>query len=197
MTNTHPDFLLYAGSTWQIDATLHDTAGNPLDLTSAQVVWRLYSANGSKVLELTDGNGIEIVNATGGLCRITVPAAQTATLAPGSYRDDIVVTGSDGFVCTQAVGVIIVNKAGGIPVAAGDINDPCAVLAQLNGARLALLTGTRMTSVNIENYSVQFSAASMDQLDGAIRQYETLCNKQSGKASRRYAIGSTMRPRSY
>ena len=61
MTEKHADFLLYAGSTWQLDAALHDAAGNALDLTAAAIAWRLYRATGSKVIELTDGNGADVV----------------------------------------------------------------------------------------------------------------------------------------
>lgn len=193
MTETHPDFLFYSGSTWQLDAALHDAACNPLDLTGTMVAWRLYDARNSKKLELTRDNGIAMINESGGLIRITVSAQQSAPLARGSYRDEIVVAMPSGFVSTQAVGLIMVNQPGSLPVNPGDVQDPCAVLAELQAARLGLLTGRAETRVRIENFEVQYSTANLDALDRAIATYESLCRRQTGRAPRRFAIGSTMR----
>ena len=192
MTETHADFLLYAGSTWVFDAALHDAANNPLDLTGAGVTWRLYNAQGGLKLELTRDNGIAVVNEIGGLCRITVTSAQS-NIAQGSYRDEIVVTMPGGFVSTQAVGTIIVNKPGGIPVNAADIEDPCVTLLKLQNARLGLLTGLTQTRVKIENFEVEYAPGNMNDLDSMIARYDSLCRKKSGKGPRRFAIGSTMR----
>ena len=196
MTETHADFLLYAGSTWAFDAALHDAACNPLDLTGAMITWRLYDAQGTVKLELTRDNGIAIVNETGGLCRITVTAAQSKDIAQGSYRDEIVVELPTGFVSTQAVGSILVNKPGGLPVSAAEVEDPCITLLKLQNARLGLLTGLTQTRVKVEGFEVEYAPGNMAALDSLIARYDSLCRKKTGKGPRRFAIGSTMR-RSY
>lgn len=193
MTETHTDFLLYAGSTWAFDAALHDAACNPLDLTGALIAWRLYDSRGTLKLELTRDNGIAVVNETGGLVRITVTAEQSKAIAPGSYRDEIVVTMPTGFVSWQAVGNIIVNKPGGPPVSAVDVEDPCITLLKLQNARLGALTGQTPSRVKIENYEVEFGSSNMNALDSMIARYDSLCRKKTGKGPRRFAIGSTMR----
>lgn len=201
MTETHPDFFLYIGSTWEFDAALHDAAGNPLDLTDADIAWNLYDTTRKLKIELAVGDGITVVNALGGLCKITVAADLTTPLAQGTYRDEIVATVQAGFVTTQAVGTILAQKPGSLPAppASADVQDPCATLASLRSARLALLTGQRVTGVNIEGFSVQYSAADMAALDRAIGQYDELCRKASGRnqTPRRFAIGSGARSRTY
>ena len=193
MTETHPDFLLYSGSTWALDAALHDAACNPLDLTGAAITWRLYNTQGGIKLELTRDNGITVVNEIGGLCRITVTAAQSKDIAQGSYRDEIVVAMPTGFVSTQAVGSIFVNKPGGLPVSAAEIEDPCVTLLKLQNARLGILTGLTQTRVKIEGFEVEYAPGNMNSLDSMIARYDSLCRKKSGKGPRRFAIGSTMR----
>src|SRR4051812_3120428 len=193
MTQSHPDFFLYSGSTWEFDATLHDAACNPLDLTGAEIAWRLYDAKGAMNLELAVGDGITVVNATGGVCKIVAPPEQTAALAQGFYRDEIVVTLASGFITPQAVGNIIVQKPGALPVppqATQAVQDPCAVLAQLQAARIALLTGQPFQMIKIEGFEVRYLAAEMTELNRAIGQYDELCRKASGRSPRRFAIGS-------
>ena len=198
MTETHTDFLLYSGSTWAFDAALHDAQCNPLDLTGASVVWTLYTATGSRKIELTRGNGIEMVNETGGLCPHHGAGGQDRAartrLLPRRNRGDHAER-----LRLDAGGRHHPGEQAGrrCRLRAGEVTDPCATLARLQDARLALLTGQHQTRVKIEGFEVQYTPASMDALNAAIGQYETLCNRQTGKRPRRFAIGSTVRPRSY
>jgi len=194
MTETHPDFTLYAGDRWQFDAALHDASGNALNLSGAEIVWRLHKS-GNVIATRTVGDGITVTNALAGLCSIVNTKEQTEAFANGTYSDDIRVTIGD-MVCTQAVGLITVTRAGATLGSAGSATDPCATLARLQQARIALVTGARETRVRIENFEVEYSAATMTDLDRAIANYDSLCRKQTGKAPRRHAIGSTMRPTS-
>ncbi|HEU0115322.1 MAG TPA: hypothetical protein VFQ80_11625 [Thermomicrobiales bacterium] len=197
MTATHPDFLQYIGSTWEFDASLHDAACQPLDVTDADIAWRLYNSQGGLVLELGIGAGITVTNAVGGLCKITVTAEQSKALSQGSYRDEIVVTLPNGYVSTQAVGNILVQKPGSLPMPPGSVEDPCTTLAKLNAARLAILTGQTMSLVRIEGFEVRYTAASINELDNAIGYYDQLCRQSTGKKPRRFAIGSGARSRTY
>jgi len=199
LTASHPDFFLYAGSTWEFDASLHDAACAPLDLTGADIAWNLYDATRAVRIALTLGDGIEIVNATGGLCKITVGADLTAALAQGTYRDEIVTTLAAGTITTQAVGTIMCQKPGSLPVPpqAAAVTDPCATLAALQAARIALLSGQRVLSVSIEGFSIQYGAGDMNAIERAISNYDELCRKARGATPRRFAIGSGAGSRTY
>src|SRR4029450_4026036 len=102
---------------------------------------------------------------------------KTAPLAPGQYRDEIVVTLPAGSVSVQAVGTIMVQKAGPLPSPPqpAAYTDPCATLASLRSARLGLLTGKTVTSVTIEGFQIQYSATDLGALERAIAQYDELC----------------------
>lgn len=186
MTQTHPQFLLYLGDTWTLDAALHDIDGGALDLSGADINWNLQDRNRTIVAALTIDDGIEIANAIGGLCRITVPPAKTATLAEATYNDEIRVTLSDGTVSTQAVGSIVTTRAGSPPPVATE--NPCEILAALQKARLDLMTGQRQVSVSLEGFSVTYSdKGDIASLDAAITRYDGLCAKARGQRPRRYA----------
>jgi len=197
MTETHPDFSLYAGNTWEFDAALHDAACNPLPLTDALIAWNLYDAQRNVRIALSVGNGITVVNADAGLCKITVAADVTKTLAAGAYRDEIVVTLASGAVTTQAVGSILVQKPGSLPVQTPALVDPCQALASLLAARAGLLSGQQVQRVRIEGFEVQYGTADMAALDRAIANYDEACRKATGKGPRRFAIGSGARSRTY
>jgi hypothetical protein len=199
LTAAHPDFFLYSGSTWEFDASLHDAACAPLDLTGAGIAWNLYDGTRAVRIALVIGDGITVINATGGLCKITVGADLTAALAQGTYRDEIVVTLATGAITTQAVGTIMCQKPGSLPVppAAAQVMDPCATLAALQSARVALLSGQRVMSVSIEGFSIQYGAGDMNALERAISNYDELCRKATGANPRRFAIGSGAGSRTY
>lgn len=185
MTATHTTFLLYAGDTWIIDAALHDTAGAALDLTGAAVDWRLRAGTAVKAaLNLEDG--ITITDAAKGLCRITLPAARSVTLAEGNYRDETQVTLADGTVCTQAVGAIVVVKAGN--PAPAIVIDPCATLVALQRARIQLLSGQQIVRLKIENVETQYAPVDLAALEGLIMKYDGLCSASKGGRPKRFAM---------
>jgi hypothetical protein len=193
MTATHPQFLLYAGDTWEFDAALHDAGGVALNLANAdEIEWNLRSAGRVVVAALRLSAGVEITNDVGGLCRITLLPAATVLLREGTYTDEIRVTMSDGTISTQAVGQIVAKRAGSAVAATVDEN-PCDVLASLRAARLDLLTGRRQVSVRMEGFEVSYSDKSdMPSLDAAIQSYEGLCAKAQGKRPRRFAMRAGM-----
>ena len=187
MTQTHLQFLLYLGDTWTFDAALHDIDGGVLDLTGADIEWNLRDPQKTIVAALSVGDGIEVTNALGGLCRITVPSARTAALAEATYSDEIRVIVADGEVSTQAVGFIVTTRAGSPPQVAAE--NPCETLALLQKARLDLVTGQRQVSVTMEGFSVTYSdRGDMPSLDAAILRYDALCAKAHGKGPRRFAM---------
>ena len=187
MTQTHPQFLLYLGDTWTFDAALHDINGGALDLTGADIEWNLRDPQKTIVAALGVGDGIEVTNALGGLCRITVPSARTAALAEATYSDEIRVILADGEVSTQAVGFIVTTRAGSSPPVVTE--NPCEILAALQKARLDLITGQRQIRVKIEGFEVFYSDQSaIPSLDAMIQRYDALCAKAQGKGPRRFAM---------
>ena len=149
MTARHPDFVLFAGSTWQFDAALHDANCAALDLSGAAIEWRLYDSGGTpRITAATPpGTGITITDAVGGLCKITVAPAQTAPLAAGNYSDEIRCTLATGFISVQSIGRITVAVAGA-PAAPPDLQ---AQLASLKAAR-----AQGINSISIEGYTTVF-----------------------------------------
>jgi hypothetical protein len=118
----HPPQEFYAGDDWMISASCADGDGNPIDLTSATVTWRLNDLNGVNLLELTVGNGIALVeNVSGdlivGQCIIEVDHARTAGLLAGSYSDQLKVIDGNGRAWTQFRGRI--DVLAGLPGPSG------------------------------------------------------------------------------
>ncbi len=148
MTATHPTFLLYAGDTWQFDALLHDSDGAALDLTDAEIVWRLRNSSQQIVETLSVGAGIALIAPLAGSCRITLPVTQTALLPAGLYSDETWVRTQAGFASTQAVGTIAVARAGqtATPNLAGE-------LAALKAARRS-----GHLRVRIENFETEYKS---------------------------------------
>jgi hypothetical protein len=110
MAKVHDLAVFYPGDDWQIDGVLHDGAGQAIDLTAAAVEWQLETPAGGVVASLAVGAGIEITDAANGKITIVLPAAETAAIAPGSYRDQCraTVNGAPG---TQWVGSIEVKAS--------------------------------------------------------------------------------------
>jgi hypothetical protein len=146
MTATHNPFALFCGDTWELDAALHDAGGVALNLANAdEIEWNLRNVGKVVVAALRLSNGVEITNAAGGLCRITVLPARTNVLPEGTYSDEIRVTMSDGTVSTQAVGEIVATRAGSkiAPDLAGD-------LAKLKAQRRSGVSRTQMEGFSVE-----------------------------------------------
>ena len=105
--HSHPIPALL-GDTWELDASLHDADGAALNLANAdEIEWNLRNSGKVIVAALRLSNGVEITNAAGGLCRITLSPTRTTCAVGGHLHDEIRVTMSDGTVSTQAVGAIV------------------------------------------------------------------------------------------
>lgn len=92
----HRDERFARGTTLYIDGTLTGTDGAPLDTTDGQLQWALCDEAGRQSIVLPGADGlIEIIDAARGVCRLTVSAAATARLAPGTYEDSMQFTKGD------------------------------------------------------------------------------------------------------
>lgn len=74
---------------------------------------------------------------------------------------------------------------GGVTV---DINDPCAVLAQLRKAQILVAAGESVAMARFGDDETRWSPANAASLERLIAKYETLCDRAAGKR-RRFAAG--------
>jgi hypothetical protein len=107
----HPPQQFYAGDDWVIAASCSDGDGNPIDLTVAELTWRLNDADGINRLELSEGNGIVLIeNVSGDLiigeCMIQVSSTRTVGLVPAFYSDELTIIDGNRRVFTQFAGRI-------------------------------------------------------------------------------------------
>lgn len=106
---TVANILWRVGETWRIDATMHDSSGNPLSLVGAQVSWRLADIDGNILTTLSIGSGITLVGTgSSGECLIvTTPAMQVSLdIQPGVYQHEGQVILPDGTVSDQFAGFV-------------------------------------------------------------------------------------------
>lgn len=103
------------GDTIIFDATItRPPGGPPVNLTGATLVCTgrrtLEEAASAYVFRVAVGTGIVVTNPSAGQCRVTVPAAATATLpdAPALYTD-LEVTEADGRVSTPLRGRLLLS----------------------------------------------------------------------------------------
>lgn len=110
-TRTNID-TFHAGETWIIDVTCRDAAGAPINLTGAQIAWRL-KRGGQVALDVTLGTGITVVSAAAGTISIRVtPAMQTAAnITAQHYSHELRITTADGTVSTQTRGAFLVQPS--------------------------------------------------------------------------------------
>jgi hypothetical protein len=95
------------GETWRIELTAHDSCGAVLNITGAEVEWRL-ALDGTVLDTLTVGNGVTIVDGPAGIAMITfTPADQAALeLLPAFYQHECQVILPDGTRTDQFAGVL-------------------------------------------------------------------------------------------
>lgn len=67
-----------------------------------------------------------------------------------------------------------------------DIENPCAVLAELRKAQIIVATGGSVAMTRFGEDEVRFTAASTARLDRLIETYQRLCDRSCGR-QRRYA----------
>lgn len=72
-------------------------------------------------------------------------------------------------------------RIGGITV---DINNPCAVLAELRKVEIAIATGETVAMTRFGEDEVRFTEASGARLEKLIGTYERLCARASGQKPR-------------
>ncbi len=120
MAALHPLYRFTQGDTWPIFGELFYADGKPFSLAAgASVVWELQDEYGEVVLSYSypGGANIDVTDVDARApdvphhLLITVNAADTASIKPGPYKDQLRATDPGGLVSTQAVGTIEVDKS--------------------------------------------------------------------------------------
>lgn len=90
------NFTHLKGTTFESQPFIIQKNGSPLSLVGANIKMQLRKCYGTTVaLELSNGNGITITNAAGGVFRID---ETIINIEPTTYKYDIKITLSDGSV---------------------------------------------------------------------------------------------------
>jgi hypothetical protein len=104
--------IAYQGDTVLMDFTLHEPNGAKLDLDTTSVITWSMSAPAdldAVLIEKTTGSGIEIIDASNGMCRVTIAAGDLDT--PGQYVHEIEATFAGGVTYTYGQGPFVVRAA--------------------------------------------------------------------------------------
>ena len=103
---------VYEGTTWEgiNSVTLQQSAGSSLNLTGAQLrmVYRRVGENLER-LKLVVGDGIELINAAGGVFRVM---PQILPLTAGTYYWEIILTQANGTSIPLFAGVQEITRIG-------------------------------------------------------------------------------------
>jgi hypothetical protein len=99
------DFRMRSGDTKDLVISITDNADAAVDITGATIVWKAFNNAGTVVVEkATDSaNGVEITDGSGGICKVHLLPADTASLA-GVYNHEAEMTDVIGNVTTTTVG---------------------------------------------------------------------------------------------
>ncbi|HTK34538.1 MAG TPA: hypothetical protein VL358_04520 [Caulobacteraceae bacterium] len=101
----------FLGEDWQIELTCRDADGGALDLTGAQVKWRLADPRTLR-LDLVNGDGVVLADdPTTGVATIVVTAAMQGELPAGLYSHEAQVVLADGTVSDQAYGTLYARES--------------------------------------------------------------------------------------
>jgi len=104
------NYELFSGDTAIYKVAVKDKDDAAQDITGATCRFVMSKrAGGTPLVDLTNGTGITIDDATGGLLTITVPAADSIDLS-GAYRWELQITDAAGRVSTVAFGTVTLRK---------------------------------------------------------------------------------------
>lgn len=108
----HRNLTFYPGADWEIQGNLTYADGTPFNLSiGCQIMWAMADSTGSKVLFLTLGNGITVLNAAQGTCLLLIPRSISLTVPLGTYTDQLRAIDPTGYVSDQWSGTITVAES--------------------------------------------------------------------------------------
>lgn len=109
-------FEMFSGDTMRVNFTINDAStSNPLDLFGSTVRWQMSKAkpvgfSSTPILSKTEGDGLEIVDAFGGLVLVRLAPEDTEGRS-GSFYQELEITDADGDVSTAYAGTFTIKKA--------------------------------------------------------------------------------------
>lgn len=114
MAATNQHVTMWAGESKRLEVTIKDEAGTVIDITGLRVQWALrpHPRQGTAILHYDNQNlgNVSVVNAAGGVCRVTIPASATRTLE-GVHYHEMKLTDADGLEHTVLTGKLTINAA--------------------------------------------------------------------------------------
>jgi len=114
MAIKNQNFEMYAANDVELDMSLFDEDGEPLDLTGSTVRWALASAydpTAALVVKSSAGmGGILITDAVLGTVIIVIDGEDTADFGGQPYVHEAAVINSDGAETTVLTGAVTINK---------------------------------------------------------------------------------------
>ncbi len=106
MTEVDQSFEMWAGNDIDLNFSIVDSTGSPVDLTTATTLeWVLHAdvQDGNPLIQKSIGSGITITNPGGGQFTITLLPADTATLSGNYYHEcELNMGGKDNTLFTGA-----------------------------------------------------------------------------------------------
>ena len=102
---------LYAGDDWQIQVSITDVDGEPVELAGGSARYALARAPDMSVLVTKDSTtpGDELYLLVDGVVEVNVTAAETAALAEGTYYHEVQVVTADGETLTGLAEYLLVR----------------------------------------------------------------------------------------
>jgi hypothetical protein len=91
------DFSMNVGDTKYLDVSVRDpSTGDAVAITAATITWKVYHSKGrAVVLTKSTSSGITITDGAGGVFRVTIAIADTASLEAKDYVHEWKITFSD------------------------------------------------------------------------------------------------------
>lgn len=109
MTSTSQDITIIQGDTCLITVTVTES-GSAKNLSGASIKWQCArNAKGPPALTKTTSDGITITNAAGGICTVSITAADSALLEE-EYYHEMQVTDVSSNVSTVLTGTLTVTR---------------------------------------------------------------------------------------
>jgi len=107
------NFTMVAGDTAEIDFSIFDHAGVPLDLTGAKIEWQMAwtASTPALVSKSTANGGVNVTNPQAGQLKVLLAHADTSGLFAGAYYHETKVLDSQGDVATAATGTVTLLPA--------------------------------------------------------------------------------------
>lgn len=100
---------VYQGDTVVLDFLVLQASGAPQNLSTVTLRWAMSDPDeiDTPILQKSEGDGIEVTDASAGRCTVTIPAGEID--APGNYIQELEVELASGATYTFGQGTLIVK----------------------------------------------------------------------------------------